>query len=38
MCMLDSLFKVVFQWITCKIPGIVWSDLGLAGPVVVYCD
>ena len=29
---------MAFQWLPCQAPGVIWSVLGLVGPVSVYCD
>ena len=30
--------KLALQWLPCQAPGIIWSALGLVGPMSVYCD
>ena len=34
----SDLKKMALQWLTCQAPGVIWSVLGLVGPVSVYCD
>ena len=34
----SDLKKWVLSWLTCLVPGVVGSVLGLAGPVSVHCD
>ena len=30
--------KLALQWLPCQATGVIWSALGLVGPVSVYCD
>ena len=30
--------KLALQWLPCQAPGVIWSALGLVGPVSLYCD
>ena len=29
---------MALQWLPCQAPGVIWSAMGLVGPVSVYCD
>ena len=31
-------FKLLFKWLPCQMPSFKGTELGLVGPVSVYCD